>query len=145
MSQALATRTSGHPSELLDLSGELPHISSMTVTASQSAGPPESANGLAGRPVATTHEHGQSVASANFQAGEAHRVGSFSGAETHARSVLKAVSWRTMGTIDTFAISWFMTGKVVIAGSIAGLEVITKIAWYYLHERVWAAVSWGRR
>jgi uncharacterized membrane protein len=142
MSQALATRTSGQPSPLLDLSGELPHISTMTVTTSQSAGPPERAQGLAGQPVAT-HEHGQSVA--NCQAGEAHRVGSFRGAETHARSVLKAVSWRTMGTIDTFAISWFMTGKVVIAGSIAGLEVITKIAWYYLHERVWAAVAWGRR
>ena len=31
------------------------------------------------------------------------------------------------------------------AGSIAALEVITKIAWYYVHERIWAAVSWGRR
>jgi uncharacterized membrane protein len=71
-------------------------------------------------------------------------MGPFRGAETHARSVLKAISWRTMGTLDTFAISWFMTGKVVIAGSIAGLEVITKIAWYYLHERVWAGISWGR-
>jgi uncharacterized membrane protein len=87
----------------------------------------------------------QSVAGVNYRAEEAHRVRSFRGAETHARSVLKAVSWRTMGTLDTFAISWFMTGKVVIAGSIAGLEVITKIAWYYLHERVWAAISWGRR
>jgi uncharacterized membrane protein len=75
---------------------------------------------------------------------EAHRAGSFRGAETHTRSVLKAVSWRTMGTIDTFAISWFMTGRVAIAGSIAAIEVMTKIAWYYLHERVWAAISWGR-
>jgi uncharacterized membrane protein len=72
-------------------------------------------------------------------------VGPLRGAETHARSVLKAVSWRTLGTLDTFAISWFMTGKVAIAGSIAGLEIVTKIAWYYLHERVWAAISWGRR
>jgi uncharacterized membrane protein len=76
---------------------------------------------------------------------EAHRVALFRGAETHARSVLKAVSWRTLGTLDTFAISWFMTGRVAIASSIAGLEIITKIAWYYLHERLWAAVSWGRR
>src|ERR1700689_5798447 len=72
-------------------------------------------------------------------------VGSFRGAETHTRSVLKAVSWRTMGTLDTFAISWFMTGRLEIAGSIAGLEIVTKIAWYYFHERVWAAISWGRR
>ena len=50
-----------------------------------------------------------------------------------------------IGTLDTFAISWFFTGRVEIAGSIAGLEIVTKIAWYYLHERVWAAVPWGRR
>lgn len=69
----------------------------------------------------------------------------FRGAETHTRSVLKAISWRTLGTLDTFAISWFFTGQVHIAGSIAAFEIITKIAWYYLHERVWAAVHWGRR
>lgn len=84
--------------------------------------------------------------SATSRVKEAHRVAlSFRGAETHTRSVLKAVSWRTLGTLDTFAISWFFTGRVEIAGSIAGLEIITKIAWYYLHERVWAAIAWGRR
>ena len=66
-------------------------------------------------------------------------------AETHIRSVLNVSSWRTPGTLDTFATSWFMTGKVHIAGSIAGVEIVTKIAWYYLHERVWALVPWGRR
>jgi uncharacterized membrane protein len=50
-----------------------------------------------------------------------------------------------LGTLDTFAISWLLTGRVDIAGSIAGLEIVTKIAWYYLHERVWAAIPWGRR
>ncbi len=38
-----------------------------------------------------------------------------------------------------------MTGKVALAGSIAGLEIVTKIAWYYVHERVWAVVPFGRR
>jgi uncharacterized membrane protein len=76
---------------------------------------------------------------------EARRVVFFRGAETHARSVLKAVSWRALGTLDTFAISWFMTGRPEIAGSIAGMEIITKVAWYYLHERVWSIVPWGRR
>jgi len=42
--------------------------------------------------------------------------------------VLKALSWRALGTLDTFAISWFFTGRVEIAGSIAGLEIITKVA-----------------
>jgi uncharacterized membrane protein len=72
-------------------------------------------------------------------------IPSLLGAETHTRSVLKAISWRTLGTIDTFAISWFMTGRVAVAGSIAVLEVGTKIAWYYLHERIWAAIGSGRR
>jgi uncharacterized membrane protein len=79
------------------------------------------------------------------RAREAHGVILFRGAETHTRSVLKAISWRTLGTLDTFAISWFMTGRIEVAGSIAGLEIITKIAWYYLHERLWASVTWGRR
>lgn len=69
----------------------------------------------------------------------------FRSRETHPRSIVKALSWRTLGTLDTFAISWFLTGKVEIAGSIAGLEIITKIGWYYLHERVWAAIAWGQR
>jgi uncharacterized membrane protein len=69
----------------------------------------------------------------------------FRGGETHSRSVFKAISWRALGTLDTFAISWFMTGKIAMAGSIAGLEIVTKVAWYYLHERIWAVVSWGRR
>jgi uncharacterized membrane protein len=76
---------------------------------------------------------------------EANPVVSFRGAETHLRSILKAVSWRTLGTLDTFAISWFITGRIEIAGSIAALEIATKIVWYYLHERVWAAIPWGRR
>jgi uncharacterized membrane protein len=68
----------------------------------------------------------------------------FRGGDTHSRSVLKAISWRTLGTLDTFAISWFLTGKVGLAGSIAALEFATKIAWHYLHERLWAAAPWGR-
>lgn len=69
----------------------------------------------------------------------------FRGAESHRRSILKAVSWRVLGTLDTFVISWFVTGRAALAGSIAGLEFATKIVWYYLHERIWASIAWGRR
>jgi uncharacterized membrane protein len=67
------------------------------------------------------------------------------GREGHGRSFIKAVSWRTVGTIDTFIISFFVTGKVSLAGGIASIEVITKIMIYYLHERAWAVVPWGQR
>jgi uncharacterized membrane protein len=69
----------------------------------------------------------------------------FRGREGHGRSFIKAVSWRTVGTLDTFIISFFVTGKVSIAGSIASIEVVTKILIYYLHERAWAIVPWGQQ
>jgi len=65
--------------------------------------------------------------------------------EAHHRSLAKAVSWRATGSIDTFIISFFITGKFALAGSIAATELITKIALYYGHERVWALIPWGRR
>ncbi len=64
--------------------------------------------------------------------------------EAHARSIAKAISWRATGSIDTFVLSWIITGSATLAGSIATVEVITKIVLYYLHERVWSFVAWGR-
>lgn len=69
----------------------------------------------------------------------------FSGREAHSRSLAKAVSWRLTGTIDTFVISFIITGRVTLAGSIAGTELLTKIMLYYFHERIWSAVKWGAK
>ena len=69
----------------------------------------------------------------------------FRGKETHPRSLLKAVSWRTLGSIDTFILGFIFTSSVKAAGSIAGTEVITKILLYYFHERAWAHVRWGTK
>lgn len=57
--------------------------------------------------------------------------------ESHGRALTKAVSWRAIGTADTFLWSWLITGEVGAAGAIASLETVTKIGLYYLHERVW--------
>ena len=67
----------------------------------------------------------------------------FRGRESHPRSIVKAVSWRTLGSIDTFILGFIFTGSAGTAGSIAGTEVITKILLYYFHERMWALVRWG--
>lgn len=64
--------------------------------------------------------------------------------EAHGRSLLKAVSWRIVGSIDTFVISYFVTGRLVLAASIASVETFTKIALFYFHERAWAYVPLGR-
>ena len=68
-----------------------------------------------------------------------------SGREAHSRSLAKAISWRVTGTLDTFVISYIITGHAMLAGSIAGTELLTKILLYYLHERAWAKIPWGRR
>ena len=56
------------------------------------------------------------------------------------RSVAKTISWRTVGTLDTIIISYFITGNLVMAASI---EVITKMILYYFHERVWNKLKFG--
>jgi uncharacterized membrane protein len=56
------------------------------------------------------------------------------------KSIMKSVSWRIVGTIDTMIISYFITGRVTIAISIGSVEVITKTILYYFHERLWAHI-----
>lgn len=56
----------------------------------------------------------------------------------HLISFLKGVSWRIVGSIDTAIISYFITGQLKFALSIASVEVITKIILFYFHDRVWA-------
>ena len=65
--------------------------------------------------------------------------------DSHLRSISKAISWRIVGTIDTFVITLVITGNFVIAGSIASVESISKVILYYLHERAWSKVTLGRK
>ncbi|HVJ00311.1 MAG TPA: DUF2061 domain-containing protein [Sphingomonas sp.] len=69
----------------------------------------------------------------------------FRGVESHPRSIVKAVSWRALGSIDTFVLSYLFTGSTGAAASIAGTEVFTKIVLFYFHERAWSLVHWGHR
>jgi uncharacterized membrane protein len=64
--------------------------------------------------------------------------------ESHSRSFAKAVSWRIVGSLDTFFISWIVTGQLKYAGMILGVETLTKILIYYGHEQFWAWVPWWR-
>jgi|HubBroStandDraft_5_1064220.scaffolds.fasta_scaffold265628_2 uncharacterized membrane protein len=64
--------------------------------------------------------------------------------EAHSRSLVKAITWRVVGSLDTFIISWVVTGKLKYAGIILGVETFTKIAIYYGHEQFWAWLPWWR-
>jgi uncharacterized membrane protein len=65
-------------------------------------------------------------------------------AEKHYRSLVKGISWRITGSIDTMVISFLVTGKLKFALAITSVEFFTKIFLYYLHERVWLKVPFGR-
>lgn len=64
---------------------------------------------------------------------------------TKQRSAIKAITWRVIGTLDTFILSLLITKEPVTAGAIASFEVLTKTILYYLHERGWNRVQWGRK
>ena len=61
------------------------------------------------------------------------------------RSILKAISWRITGSIDTMAISYIITGNLKIAASIGFIEVFTKMVLYYFHERAWNKINIGKK
>jgi len=57
------------------------------------------------------------------------------------RHILKTISWRIIGTIDTMLLSGFITGSWEMGLAIGGVEVITKMVLYYFHERDWYKFS----
>ena len=59
------------------------------------------------------------------------------------RSVIKAISWRIIGTLDTMCLGWLITGSPLIGLKIGALELITKFVLYYLHERGWSRIKFG--
>ena len=65
-------------------------------------------------------------------------------ADQHHRSLIKAVSWRLTGSVDTLIISFLITRQLKWAFTISGVELFTKIGLYYAHERVWENLSFGR-
>ena len=75
---------------------------------------------------------------------------------TKKRSLIKTVTWRIIATTDTFILTllsatWFSddlgidsSEAFALAGTVAGLEGVTKMILYYLHERGWSSLEWGQ-
>jgi len=60
------------------------------------------------------------------------------------RSIVKSISWRLIGTFDTMLISFIITGNAKFAVKIGGVELFTKMFLYFLHERLWNKIKFGR-
>jgi uncharacterized membrane protein len=60
------------------------------------------------------------------------------------RSLLKTITWRIIGSIDTMVITYFITGNWKFGLAVGGIEVMSKMILYYLHERIWQRIKWGK-
>lgn len=64
--------------------------------------------------------------------------------ETHTRSVVKAIVYRLIIVISIFTITYATTRRLADTASITGLTAISGTIIYYLYERVWSRIKWGR-
>lgn len=64
--------------------------------------------------------------------------------ETHSRSVAKALSWRVLGTVATSVLVFFFTRKLTLSLAVGGLEFVSKIGLFWLHERAWDRARYGK-
>lgn len=60
------------------------------------------------------------------------------------RSIVKSISWRIIGTLDTIIISYVITGHLTLAFQIGSVELVTKMVLYFFHERIWNSIKWGK-
>jgi len=69
------------------------------------------------------------------------------------RSILKAFSWRFIASGATFIISFVIFRQYTTktyseifetASIITIVDIVAKLILYYLHERLWTNVSWGK-
>jgi uncharacterized membrane protein len=60
---------------------------------------------------------------------------------SYKRHLLKTISWRIIGTLDTIVLSGIITGSWTTGLTIGGVEVVTKMILYFFHERAWYKFS----
>ena len=65
--------------------------------------------------------------------------------ETNKRSIVKGITWRVVATTTTIAIVYFFFDRLDLAIAAGIIETVLKIGLYWLHERVWFKVRWGKK
>lgn len=60
------------------------------------------------------------------------------------RSVFKALTWRGIATGTTMTLVYLGTGDVELMAHIGVADVIIKLFFYFVHERAWGRIGWGR-
>jgi uncharacterized membrane protein len=64
--------------------------------------------------------------------------------ETKRRSVLKSLSWRFLAALITSGVVYMLTGKGDFAAKVGVVDTAVKLVIYFLHERAWDKIDYGR-
>jgi uncharacterized membrane protein len=64
--------------------------------------------------------------------------------ESHTRSILKALSYRILGSTATGVVGWWISGSIKVGAAVGLADTAIKLVLYYVHERVWHRVKWGK-
>ena len=65
--------------------------------------------------------------------------------ETNKRSIVKGISWRVIATTTTIAIVYFFFDRLDLAIAAGMIETVLKVGLYWIHERMWFKVRWGKK
>jgi len=65
--------------------------------------------------------------------------------ETKSRTILKTVVWRAVATLTTVIVVFAFTGEVKLAFTVGGVGIAIKMVLYFLHERLWNKIHFGRK
>ncbi len=64
--------------------------------------------------------------------------------DSNLRTILKTISWRITATTTTATLVYLFTGQLQTAIEVGLLEMGAKMLFYYLHERMWDKMMFGR-
>jgi len=64
--------------------------------------------------------------------------------DSHSRSVAKAVSYRVFGSLSTAILFYIMSSDWKLSAGAGIADSIVKLGLYFLHERVWNHIDFGR-
>ena len=64
--------------------------------------------------------------------------------ESQKRTVVKAIVWNMLGLMMMAVVGLIYTGSLAVCGTLALTNAALGLASYFIYERVWAGISWGR-
>ena len=63
--------------------------------------------------------------------------------QSNKRHILKTISWRIIGTVDTILLGWIISGNPLTGLKSVLLEVVMKLVLYFFHEKLWHKINYG--